>query len=650
MSLHPDCLAELNLQRPPFDELPSEDFVYNDDLLDELIDDAVEAAAAPGAILMLAGDDGSGRSMQLMRLLGSMPENYELIAFRARLNTQFEGVDFTIRNHLRAAGHDDPDRPLTDLLAARIREGFDPVIAVDDAHLLGMDIINILLRMRSDILGSEGRAPRLVLSGDSVLLRRRLQLRPVDEDQTVRFKLRPFSLEQTEGYLRHRLNAAGMTDVDSLLTEDVIADLQAESKGLPAALNRYANEWLQRLCRARAATPAPPGPVVAATPAHGPAPSEHETLAEDAIGHAASVEDTIPEPDSTAGPRPGSPEKHLSHDELDRDEDPGHDQHAPSPAKPSPDVKDSAVNVGRPTARQQGQTPPAPEAEAEAVLPPLRASDGDRHVPTWLRQETAPEPAPAPVPFWSRTWFVPMVATLIAFLILAPFARHLFDRPSAPPASTVELPLPLSPSPAPTAPEPYDEGPVAVVPDPSMEIAPPAIEEIPFDEPPVADEVAVADVPRTTTPEVPPPPEPAPAPRAAPAPEPAPAPPPAPRAAPPPEPEVPPPPARQPEPSRETADLAADRAWLGRQNSGHLTIQLIATQDLSAAMRFVERHGLTGIRYIQTRSGGQDFVVALAGSFPSRAAAENAARNLPEEVRANQPWIRSLGSLQDIQR
>jgi DamX protein len=251
MSLHPDCLAELNLQRPPFDALPSEDFVYNDALFDELIDDAVEAAAAPGAILMLAGDDGSGRSMQLMRLLGSMPENFELIAFRARLNTQFEGVDFTIRNHLRAAGHDDPDRPLSDLLAARIREGFDPVIAVDDAHLLGMDIINILLRMRSDILGSEGRAPRLVMAGDPVLLRRRLQLRPVDEDQTVRFKLRPFSLEQTEGYLRHRLSAAGMADVDSILTEDVIADLQAESKGLPASLNHHANDWLQRLCRAR---------------------------------------------------------------------------------------------------------------------------------------------------------------------------------------------------------------------------------------------------------------------------------------------------------------------------------------------------------------------------------------------------------------
>jgi DamX protein len=263
MSLHPDCLAELKLRYAPFDSLPSEDFVYSDEHLEDLIAAAGAAMAIPGAILMLTGEDGSGRSMQLMRLLASLPDHYELIAFRARLNTQFEAVDFTIRNHLRAGGHDDPDRPLSDLLASRIRAGFDPVIAVDDAHLLGMDLINILLRIRSDILSAEGRAPRLILAGDSVLLRRRLQLRASDEEQIARFTLRPFSLEQSEAYLRHRLRAAGMANVSGILTEDVVADLQAESKGLPEGLNIYANEWLERLCRTRMAkgagtTPHPP--------------------------------------------------------------------------------------------------------------------------------------------------------------------------------------------------------------------------------------------------------------------------------------------------------------------------------------------------------------------------------------------------------
>jgi DamX protein len=43
-------------------------------------------------------------------------------------------------------------------------------------------------------------------------------------------------------------------------------------------------------------------------------------------------------------------------------------------------------------------------------------------------------------------------------------------------------------------------------------------------------------------------------------------------------------------------------------------------------------------------------VIALAGSFPSRSAAETAVGNLPAGVRENQPWIRSIGSVQEIQR
>lgn len=100
----------------------------------------------------MTGENGSGRSLQLMRLLAMLPEPFELIAFRARINTQFESVDNTIRNYLRSHNADDPDRPLTELLAERVAVGRDPVIAMDDAHLVGTDIVNNLMRMRSEVL------------------------------------------------------------------------------------------------------------------------------------------------------------------------------------------------------------------------------------------------------------------------------------------------------------------------------------------------------------------------------------------------------------------------------------------------------------------------------------------------------------------
>ena len=64
----------------------------------------------------------------------------------------------------------------------------------------------------------------------------------------------------------------------------------------------------------------------------------------------------------------------------------------------------------------------------------------------------------------------------------------------------------------------------------------------------------------------------------------------------------------------------------------------------------MSRHGLTGVRYIETRSGGREFVVVLAGSFPNRSAADGALVRLPEDVRAVEPWIRSIDSVRESQR
>jgi DamX protein len=616
MPLHPECLAELKLTHPPFEALPSEEFVYSDNVLDELLDEAGRALVAPGSILLLTGESGSGRSMQLMRLLGTLPESYDLIAFRARANTRFEAVDFTIRNHLRAAGHDDPSRALTELLAERVREGFDPVIAVDDAHLLGMDIIDNLLRMRGEVLSAEGRAPRLVLAGDPVLLRRRLKLPAVDEDRVARVSLRPFSLEQTAAYLRHRLRAAGMEDPDAILGEDDIADLQTESQGLPDALNAQATVWLERLCRGRTGKPA-----AAAQPA-APADASPDALPE------VPPEETEREPRVPAVPRhPGTP---------------------------------------------------ATEPVAGAFM--LRADEEDRdplpHPGQAERNEERPE-----VPFWNRPWFVPAVATLVALLILAPFARHLFDRPSGPGGTTVELPLPpprIAPpetaaqdagTEAPSAdsgefdlvevplepPLPGDPGPEAPEPAPTAPEPPAVSLPEPIPEPPAAAAPAAPPPPAATVPAPPAPAPPAPAPPA-PAP-PAPAPPaaaPAPAAPPPPAATAPAPPAAAPSPAPPPSgilpELAEDRAWLLRQDAGHYTIQLIAASDLAAARGYSQRHGLSGIRYVQTRSQGREFVVALAGSFADRSAAENALSGLPAGVRSDQPWIRTVGSLQQILR
>ncbi|WP_020411035.1 MULTISPECIES: SPOR domain-containing protein [unclassified Thioalkalivibrio] len=623
MALSEQCLEHLGLHAPPFDDAPDETFIYSDPLLDGLLESARAALNGPGAVVLMTGENGSGRSLQLMRLLAMLPDPFELIAFRARINTQFESVDNTIRNYLRSQNADDPDRPLTELLGDRVAEGVDPVIAMDDAHLVGTDIVNNLMRMRSEILARQGRAPRIILVGSSGLLRRRLYLPdPSDEDQVTRVSLRAFNLEQTAAYLRHRLQAAGLADPDRLLDADAIHHLQTTSQGLPGNLNREANSFLERQCRSERRTGA------TATAAGSTAPGV-------AAGEAAETDTDIEpqdgEPAITPSTREAEPVSEMpSETTIRASRDPDDDRFTPA-------AEALAASTPRPDPPRE-TAPEAPPGEPGGI-------DADHRIPE--------PPAAENVAFWNQRWFVPAVAITVALGIAAPVAWQLLETESAPTDSEIiELPLP-EPRITEAEPEPAPEGPAAttddevVVADP-LDLPPPAEAEpteretAPQD--PAADEPEpeTAAEPAEQAPASEPPAEP----ESTPEPEPEPAPEPTPE--PTPEPEL-----ATEEPAAEDADaerLRNDRAWLNDQDGGATTIQLLAAPNMGAARAYADQHDLGGIRYIPTRVNNREFVVILAGVFPDRAAAQRAAEDLPAAVRRDEPWIRSIGSVQNAVR
>lgn len=726
MSLHPECLAEFKLNKPPFDSLPSEDFVYSDPELESLVESAAASLAAPNTILTLTGDSGSGRSLQLMRLLGLLPAETELIAFRARPNTTFEAVDFTIRTYLRKRSLDDLNQPLTGLLATLVRSGFDPVIAIDDAHQLGTDIIDLLLRMRTEIMNFTGHGLRLVLVGDSGPLRRRLRLEAHDEKSLVRVQIRPFSLRQTGAYLQHRLRAAGMADSSGLITDTVVSDLHAESGGLPEPLNQRANEWLEKVChlrRRRAATMANDEPDPITAPARSdtrnaqptPAPLEIGGGSRKPLSAAVSGGAAAFAADAESGTALSTAPKHPDAEQ----QEPAKSIAAALAAKwaassASAAASEPSSSLGlraEPEERIRSGSAVAdpgqyPGDQYPADQYPADQYPGDHYPGDHYKKGNA-SPAhgvsagpeyddqddredhreSAAVPLWNQRWFVPAVALVVAALILSPMLPKLWERPAPTPAS-FELPLPHTPpapttttAMAPTGPAAQPAG------DPGADDWDPDLQEILFDPRPVAEAPIETEAPPAAvappsaavqrTPDQRPTPSPAPTTPAQPAPapapvqpapapaQPAPAPtqtapiaPPAPRTEvrPPPDPVVTPAPTpapavvEAPAPRVETTRIAEDLSWLRRQNARNYTIQLLAAPDFAAAQRYVEQHRLTGIRYIETRSGGREFVVAIAGSFSQRATAEAAREELPEAVKADHPWVRSIGSLLGVLR
>jgi len=590
MSLDPDCLARLKLRQAPFDTLTSEDFLYTDPLLESLIETAARALAAPGAVVVLAGPDGSGRSIQLMRLLGALDGQYELIAFRGRPNIPFDAVDVTIRAHLRRGGFDNPSRSVADLLAERARARVRLVLAIDDAHLLGGEGLVKLVRLRATVLEAGGQGMRLILVGDPSLSRGRLPLPDLlDDSQVVRLNLRPFNLEQAGAYLRHRLRVAGLEDPDILLSKGDIAVLQGSAKGLPSALNAQANAWLARRCkslegglraslsgRASVAGTASAAPVtMSAAPPPSPEPP--------------------PEPD------PLEERLEVSEEFLDLHPDTYEPSVPPPPREPQ--LSDFLVGGEVPTALAQ--------SEFEQILQRVR-----QHQP-W--EATAPEPkaatreeikatTPKPrTPYWNRPWFIPIILVVVLAAIAAPVIWQLVM--DSKPSTLLEGSRPLSqaqtvrtetkasePSAVPAASD------TTSAPDPTQITAV------------TTSPASAPDAPEGSEPESG---NPSDAPGGA----------------------------ADPAPAAEAPrdDWAEDLAWLMRQDPARFTIQLVAARDLQTARRVLGPQALEGVRYVQTRS----YVIAVLGSFPSRTLAARELPGLPAPVRDNGPWIRTIGSIRE---
>jgi DamX protein len=604
MPLHPDCLAQLKLRQPPFDAVPNEEFLYSDPLLESLIETAIRALTAPGAIVILAGVDGSGRSIQLMRLLGALGDHFELIAFRGRANISFSAVDATIRNHLRSIGLNHPARALKELLVERSRAGFALVLALDDAHLLGMEIIERLLRMRAEILEANGQGLRLILVGDPSLNRSRLPLPdPADENQIVRLNLRPFNLEQAGAYLRHRLRVAGIEDPETFLTSGDIAVLQTSSKGVAAALNANANAWLTRRCRSangfRQAIAGKLGQL--ASPAS----------ASQARVHPDAAPQTSAATQHPSEPAPMHPEGIL---DLEGDDD------VFQPTDPE---------LSRFLVQEDARLE---TSDFERVLRQIRNNQLLPDAQPTPKSRPPPERKPespgnhAATRYWNRPWFIPAILAIVVVSILVPVVLQLEGYA---PGRAIEAPeqpdvTPVIERAQPSAPDQarVTEAAVAPVAEPAPKpISLPALEETSQLRQPRPKSASPSEM--TASPGViNPKPEPSPAP------------------------EIELKPASESVTAKVSADLTADQDWLLRQDPGRFTIQLVAARNLSIATEFVVAHKLDGIHFIQTRS----FMVALVGSYPNRVEAENASRALPPAVRANGPWIRTLGSVLESQR
>ena len=100
------------------------------------------------------------------------------------------------------------------------------------------------------------------------------------------------------------------------------------------------------------------------------------------------------------------------------------------------------------------------------------------------------------------------------------------------------------------------------------------------------------------------------------------------------------------EPSQATAPSSAPSAttrWVLSQNPEHYTLQIFSTSNEKFIKNHIAKHQLTG-KADYFRSGADTYALVY-GAYPTKSAAQQAARQLPRYLIVGKPWIRTFKSI-----
>ncbi len=200
-------------------------------------------------VVVLQGDPGSGRTHLLRRILARSDHGLRIYAVHSEAELTLTDLLLGLLEHLRlpAPPSEAPDRIRThtaECLAALASAGEHPVLALDDADVLGDDLLESLLSLRDDTRADGTPPPGLLLVGSPRVALRLTELAGLDHDRTpVTVALHGLDRAATRAFLAQALKADGDTDGRMLESLDIDAIVES-SGGRPVAILEAARRQL----------------------------------------------------------------------------------------------------------------------------------------------------------------------------------------------------------------------------------------------------------------------------------------------------------------------------------------------------------------------------------------------------------------------
>ena len=236
----PMFLDFYHLHQQPFGVTPDPAYLYPSRTHCEALDSLTEGILGGRGFLALIAEPGMGKTTLLYQVLEGLRDRARAAyLFQTQCNSRefFQyllselGVDST------GMGLVAMHNKLNEMLFAEMLAGRRFVLIVDEAQNLDDSVLETI-RLLSNFETSHTKLLQIVLAGQSQLGEklRQKQLAQLLQRITVVKHLEALSLEETAGYIRHRLKVAGHCG-EALFEPEAVALVAERSQGVPRNIN-----------------------------------------------------------------------------------------------------------------------------------------------------------------------------------------------------------------------------------------------------------------------------------------------------------------------------------------------------------------------------------------------------------------------------
>jgi general secretion pathway protein A len=249
------------LKEPSFSIAPDPHYLFLSEQHKEALAHLLYGAGESGGFVLLTGEVGTGKTTVCRAFLEQLPEGVEVALILNPAVTANELLlNLCDEFRIPVPEGERSVKALVDRLNVYLLDahgkGRRPVLIIDEAQSLRPKVLE-QIRLLTNLETSKHKLLQIFLIGQPELRRllERDALRQINQRVTARFHLRPFTLEETGDYIRHRVAVAGVDR--PLFTAAAIRRIYRFSGGVPRLVNILCDRALLGACVTRSSQVTP---------------------------------------------------------------------------------------------------------------------------------------------------------------------------------------------------------------------------------------------------------------------------------------------------------------------------------------------------------------------------------------------------------